>query len=263
MIAKLNIMLLTLITIAIHFQNCPLSSLKGTVTEATKTRGSQLIKVDNSEKAVTETVRRVVDKLFRERKAQSVFQQYFLFSALTPDQQDVVDETNNLFYSQKYAGLDEKTVARILAAKWNYEYKPVLLVISTIRLSTGESLKEDLERADSQIEKERKRILKERKLGEAAFYRLLDVESERDLKILERNLTELERIDADITRFIEQKTNQSVLATNVAKMQAAVFVNKYSVDDQMVYEIQLKPMFKMVFLQQGAALKMIAFGDVV
>ena len=262
MIATFNIMLLALVTIVIPFHNCLLLSLRAIATGQARLRESRVIKVAKSEEAVTETVKRVVDKLFGERQPQAVFEQYFLFSALSSDQQDVVDETTSLFYSQKYAGLDEKTVARIFAAKWSYEYQPALLVIGTKRLSTSESFRENLEQADSDIEKQRKRVLSEHKIREDEFFRLLDVDSVRDLKTLEHNLTVLEQIDSDITRFIERKTNQSVLAGNIAKMQEGLFVNKHSVGDRMFYEIQLKPMFKMVFLQQVAAVKMIAFGDV-
>lgn len=260
MVATFKLMLLGVVTM-MTFDSSLLFST-GAVTSQTRSEERQVIKATNSEEAVNETVKGVIDKLFRERKARAAFEQYFLFFTVSPDQQELIDESGSLFYAQKYAGLDEKTIARILAAKWNYEYKPALLVISTLPLSSGESFKQNLDRADSEIERQRKKVLSEHKLGDDEFYKLLDVDGIRDIKTLDHNLTLLEQIDADMTRYIERKTNQPVFAGNIAKMQEGFFVNKHPVGDHMLYEIQLTPMFKMLFLQQGAALKMVAFGDV-
>jgi hypothetical protein len=42
-----------------------------------------------------------------------------------------------------------------------------------------------------------------------------------------------------------------------------MLIEKHAVAGRTLYEVHFKPMFKMVFLQQGGELKMVAFGDVV
>jgi sugar diacid utilization regulator len=212
---------------------------------------------------VNEAVRLLVDTMFRQRKAKEAFERYFRFSPLSAGEKEVIDDSSSLYYSEKYMGVkDAKTVARIFAARWNYEYQPVLLALGMSRLSSGDAFRESFEQAQGALEKERKRVLSKHSVSNDEFHTLLDLDAITDTATLERKLTALEQINADITRFIERQTNQAIFAKNMAVMQRDFLINKRDLGGHALYEVSLKPMFNVFFAQQGGILKMISFGDV-
>ena len=136
-------------------------------------------------------------------------------------------------------------------------------MLGTTDLTSGQEFKESFEKAQAIIEGERSKALAKRGLSEEQFYCLLDLKAAKDNDTLEHNLTILEQLDADLNRFIEHKTDQATLSGNIAKMEESFIIEKHVLGGNTLYEVHFKPMFKMVFLQEGPALKMIAFGDVV
>lgn len=215
-------------------------------------------KLDGSEDAkVNGAVKLLIDTMFKERKVKEAFERYFLFSNLSPEEKRVLDATS-LRYSEEHSTMDAGVVARILAAGWNYEYQPALLALGTKPLSDFD---EAVEQADSEVEAERKRILSKRGLSENDFYTLLGGSAVKDRKTLEKNLTTLELINADIDRFIEQRTNKAVLNKNLVEMKKDISVKRINPAGHALYVVGVKPMFKVVFMPHNGILKMIGFGD--
>lgn len=213
---------------------------------------------DSEDAKVNEAVVLLIDTIFKERKVREAFERYFLFSNLSAEEQQVIDATS-LHYSKEYAALDVRTVARIFSTGWNYEYQRVVLALGTKPLSDFD---EAVEQAGSEVDNERKRILNQRGLSEADFYALLDWENAKDSKTLENNLTTLELINADIDRFIKQRTNQAILTKNLTEMKKNISVKKVSTEGCTLYAVSLKPMFGIMFMPRNGVLKMISFGDV-
>lgn len=225
---------------------------RGFIAQANATQKSK-----SEDAKVDETVRALIDTIFRQRKIKEAFERYFLFANLPAEQTDELDPTS-LRYLQEYSSKNPETVARILAAGWNYEYQPALLALGTKPLSDFSGA---FEQAQNEIENERKRILSKRGLSEDDFYRLRGGASVKDQKSLENDLTTLELIDADINRFIEQRTDQAVLARNLAEMQKSASITKINKAGCTLYAVSLKPMFGVLLVSQSGALKMISFGN--
>ncbi len=211
---------------------------------------------------VEKTARLVIETIFRSRQTKEAFEQYFQFSPLSPEEKSTLEKLGYDPSDETSRYKDVKTGSRVIAANWNYEYQPVLLVLGTTNLTSGAKFKEAFDRAQSIIETERKRALAKRGLSEEQYHSLLDLKAAKDNDTLERNLTMLEQLDADLNRFIEQKTDQVTLKGNIAKMEESLVIEKHALGSRTLYEVQFKPMFKMVLLQQDTALKMVAFGDV-
>jgi len=254
MIQALNILLISFVALGV------LPSMNET-TQANHAFAFQYAtqKPNESEDAeVEKAVKSFIDLMFRERKVTNAFEQHFFFSNLTPKEKSVVDAIS-LKYSDEYVGLDAKVVARILSAKWNYEYQPVFLALGTKPLSDFEDA---FEEAESEIEVERKRILNQRGLTENDFYTFLDLKATKDHKTLENNLTKLELISTDLERFIEQRINKTIFNKNLVEMEKSVAVKKLNAAECVLYLVGIKPMFKLVFVKETSGLKMIGFGNV-
>lgn len=211
---------------------------------------------------VEKTARLVIETIFRARQTKNAFEQYFQFSPLSPEEKSALEKLGYDSSDESSRYKDARTGSRVIAASWNYEYQPVLLVLGTTDLTSGAKFKESFDKAQSIIEAERKRALAKRGLNEEQFYSLLDLKAAKDNDALERNLTTLEQLDADLNRFIEQKTDKVTLNGNIAKMEESLVIEKHTLGSRTLYEVQFKPMFKMVLLQRDAELKMVAFGDV-
>lgn len=212
---------------------------------------------------VEQAARSVIETLFREKKRTNAFERYFRFSELSGEEKSALEK---LGYDPSDEGTRYKnssTGGRALAVSWNYAYQPVLLVLGTTDLTSGQEFKKAFEKAQTTIEEERNRALAKRGLSEEQFYSLLDLKAAKDSETLERNLTILEQLDAELDQLIEQKTNQATLSRNIKKIEESMLIEKHAVAGRTLYEVHFKPMFKMVFLQQGGELKMVAFGDVV
>ncbi|HEX5705105.1 MAG TPA: hypothetical protein VFX97_18040 [Pyrinomonadaceae bacterium] len=206
---------------------------------------------------VKDTLESLIDLIFKERKVRDAFARYFLFSNLSSEQKRMIDPTS-LHYSDEVAALDAGTVARIFSTGWDYEYQSVVLALGMKPLSDFE---EAVEQAGSEVDNERKRILRKRGLSEEDFYTLLDRKAVKDRKLLENELTTLELINADIDRFIAQRTNHAVLSQNLLEMKTSLSINKVNRAGCVVYAVKIKPIFTVVFIQEHHGAKMISFGD--
>lgn len=213
---------------------------------------------DSEDAKVNDAVRLLIDTMFKERKIREAFEQSFLFSSLTPEEKGIIEPTS-LYYSDEDAALEDKSVAGIFAAGWNYEYQPVLLALGTNPLS---DIDEAVEQAEGEVKAERNRILSKLGLNESDFLTLLGRRAVKDRKTLENDLTTLEQINAKIDRFIEQRTNQTILTKNLAEMKKSISVKKVSTAQCTLYAVSLKPMFGVIFKPTNGELKMISFGDV-
>jgi hypothetical protein len=212
---------------------------------------------------VEQTARSVIETLFREKKRTDAFVRYFRFSELSREEKSALEKLGYDPSDEATRYKNSSTGSRALTVSWNYAYQPVLLVLGTTDLTSGQEFKESFEKAQTTVEEERNRALAKRGLSEEQFYSLLDLKAAKDSETLERNLTILEQLDADLDQFIEQKTNPATLSGNIKKIEESMLIEKHAVAGRTLYEVHFKPMFKMVFLQQGGELKMVAFGDVV
>lgn len=212
----------------------------------------------NEDAKMNEAVESLIDLMFKERRVRDAFERYFLFSSLSPEKARVIGAVG-LSYSKEYTALDARTAARVFAKGWNYEYQRVVLALATKPLSEFD---EALEESGSQIDAERKRTLKRRGLTEAEFYALNDWENAKDQKTLESKLATLELINADIDRFIAQRTNQAIQAQNLSEMKKSSSVRKVVKAGCTFYGVSIEPIFTIMFMPHNGTLKMVSFGDI-
>ncbi|HAF15074.1 MAG TPA: hypothetical protein DCK99_15545 [Blastocatellia bacterium] len=143
--------------------NARVSEQCSLMDEQRKTRGE-----------VEQTARGLIGKIFRERKGAEAFERYFQF-APAPEEIAALKEMGYDPIEDLSKYRDTKLAARVLAVGWYYEYQPALLTLATTPLSSAERFKENLERAQAEIEKERRVVLNKRGVSdEAAESRCLD-----------------------------------------------------------------------------------------
>lgn len=211
---------------------------------------------------VDKAVGLLIDTMFKERKVEEAFEQYFRLSPLSPEERSALSQIDCDPSDEISRYKDARTTARALAVGWNYAYQPVLLALGTTSLSSGDVFRKSFEQAQVAIDEEREKILSKRGISKDEFYTLLDLKAVKDQSTLEHHLTTLELINADIAHFIERKTNKNIYARNVTEMEKDYIIKPHGSGDHVLYEVGLKPMFKIVFMRQGDTLKMVSFGDV-
>lgn len=213
--------------------------------------------VDEDSK-VNNIVESLIDLMFKERKVTEAFERYFLFVRLSPKREELIDPTS-LHYLREYTVLDEKTAARLLAKRWNYEYQTVVLALGTRPLAEFDVA---LEESGTELDAARRRILSDRGLSPEGFNALLGGSVTEDHEKLRRDLLKLELINSDIDQFIAQRTNQLIFQQNLAEMKKTFTVKKFDRDGEIFYGVRIKPQFTVVFMRYDKTLKIVSFGDV-
>ena len=211
------------------------------------------LSTNKARKAVTS----FIELLFRAKKINKAFEENFSFSTLSQEEVGEFDSTS-LRYPDWAGSLDRETVASILGSEWFYEFQGAFLALGTQRL---EAFDKAFSTSQSEIDEERRLILANHGVSEQRFYEIVGGHRSKELKILQQDLADVERINADILNFIQRKSDEDLYSRNIDKIEKRIAIKKIATAKGNLYVAQVAPLFNLSLREEQGQCRIIALWD--